>query len=185
MRASKTGPGGSCLSLCLRFILVAVVLAPSACTHNHRGPEEVTAALERYAHANEGTADAYATVVTPPPTGTDPATPATMQAPRALSEFIRLALDQSPEIKAAELTAQAKAQRIAQVTSLPDPAVMTKTSPEPTRTAEGDSFFTLSISQRLPAPQKLDRAGRIALEQTRIALDRLREVRLGVIADVK
>ena len=185
MRAQKTGPSRS-LGLALHTIailLVTVACMLPACTHIHRGPEEVTAALERHARANEGTADVYAKVVTASPP--DVADAPTMRAPRTLSEFIRLALDQSPEIKAAELAAHAKAQRIAQVTSLPDPTVMTKTSPEPTRTAEGDNFFTLSISQKLPAPGKLDRAGRIALEQTRIALDRLHEVRLSVIAQVK
>ncbi|HSK48612.1 MAG TPA: TolC family protein, partial [Coriobacteriia bacterium] len=84
-----------------------------------------------------------------------------------------------------EETARAKAERIIQVTALPDPMVTTRTLPEPIRTAEGDNFFVLGISERFPIPKKLDRAGRIALEDTRAALQRLQEVRLRIIAEVK
>ncbi|MCH9027745.1 MAG: TolC family protein, partial [Proteobacteria bacterium] len=81
--------------------------------------------------------------------------------------------------------ARSRAERIAQVTALPDPVLLTKTLPEPTRTAEGDNFFILGIQQKFPVPEKLDRRGRIALQETRIALQQWHEKRLRVIADVK
>ena len=71
------------------------------------------------------------------------------------------------------------------LTALPDPMVRTKTLPEPVRTAEGDNFFILGVSQKFPVPEKLDRAGRIALEETHMALEQLQQTRLAVIADVK
>jgi outer membrane protein TolC len=102
-----------------------------------------------------------------------------------LRDFIVLALEENPDIKAAEDTARAGAERIPQVTALPDPILRTKTLPEPVRTAEGDNFFILGISQKLPVPAKLDTKGRIALEETRMALEQLQATRLRVIAGVK
>jgi len=115
-----------------------------------------------------------------------PATSSTpLEAPQTLRDFIVLALKDNPDVKAAQEEASAKAERIPQVTALPDPVLNTKTMPEPIRTAEGDNFFNLAVSQKLPVPEKLDRAGRIALQETRIALDSLKETRLRVIAQVK
>ena len=96
-----------------------------------------------------------------------------------------LALEQNPEIKAAEETARARTARVAQVTALPDPLVMTKTLPEPVRTAEGDNYFILGVQQKFPVPGKLDHAGRVALREARMALEELQARRLRVIADVK
>ena len=41
------------------------------------------------------------------------------------------------------------------------------------------------MSQKFPVPEKLDAKGRMALAETRVALDRLQQIRLRVIADVK
>jgi len=102
-----------------------------------------------------------------------------------LRDFIVLALERNPDIKAAEETARSKVERIRQVTALPDPFLNMKILPEPVRTAEGDNFFILGVSQKLPVPEKLDRAGRVAVEETRIALQQWQATRLRVIADVK
>ncbi|MCH7871768.1 MAG: TolC family protein, partial [Planctomycetes bacterium] len=102
-----------------------------------------------------------------------------------LRDFIVLALERNPDIKASEETARSMVERIRQVTALPDPFLKMKILPEPIRTAEGDNFFILGVSQKLPVPQKLDRAGRVAFEETRIALQQWQATRLRVIADVK
>ena len=94
--------------------------------------------------------------------------------PQSLRDYILLALRQNPTIKAAEANAGAKAARVPQVTALPDPVLSTKTLPEPVRTAEGDNYFVLGIRQKFPVPEKLDRAGRMALEETRAGLQDLR-----------
>jgi len=108
-----------------------------------------------------------------------------MRPAESLRDYIVIALANNPEIEKAAQTARARAQRIPQVTALPDPVLNTRTWPEPIRTAEGDNFFVLGVSQRLPVPGKLDRAGRVALEETRMAIAEWDRIRLRVIADVK
>jgi len=171
------------------------------CSLNRVGREEVSAAIERHFQDRSATAERYArtpAVTETPAVGENPAveessdsgrtsetSPQAMQAPATLREFIVRALEVNPEIQAAREVARARAERIPQVTALPDPILRSKTLPEPVRTAEGDNFFILGVSQKLPAPEKLDRRGRIALEETRMALERLRQTRIRVIADVK
>jgi len=171
----------------LLMTLAAASLVGSGCTLSRTGAQEVWATLERQAQANPVVAETYAQTAAPraPAAETDADAQRESFAPETLSDFIVLALRENPEVVGAAEIARAKAARIPQVTALPDPMVNTKTLPEPVRTAEGDNYFILGISQKFPVPGKLDRAGRIALEETRMALDRLQEIRLRVIADVK
>jgi outer membrane protein, heavy metal efflux system len=105
----------------------------------------------------------------------------------SLQDYICLALAENPDLKAARQTALARAKRIPQVTALPDPMIATRTySPNrPMMLAEGNNVFSMAITQQLPNPEKLDRQGRIALEETRMALAELEQTRLRVIGDVK
>ncbi len=164
----------------------AVLLFVQGCALHMEGTREVATYVQRRAAEQPSSADVYARA------------PANVQQPGAtqdhstshgvldtLRDFIVVALENNPDIKAAEEMARSKAERIVQATALPDPMITTKTLPEPVRTAEGDNFFILGISERFPVPEKLDRAGRIALEETRAALQRLQEARLQVIAEVK
>lgn len=173
----------------LRDAAVVACFMITGCSLNRVGREEVSAAIERHFQARPATAEDYARTpsVTESPGGDRPEAPVpqTLRAPGTLREFLVRALEENPEIKAAEETARAKAERIPQVTALPDPVLKTKTLPEPVRTAEGDNFFNLGVSQKFPVPEKLDTKGRIALEETRMALERLRQARLRVIGDVK
>ncbi len=159
------------------------------CSLTRVGRDEVATTLDRFLRTRPVAADGYART---PVLGRPSETPGgqrpadqVLQAPATLREFILLALEENPEIRAAEDIARAKAERIPQVTALPDPILKTKTLPEPVRTAEGDNFFILGVSQKLPVPEKLDIRGRIALEDTRVALETLQETRLRVIAGVK
>ncbi len=167
------------------WALAGLIVLPTGCALNRVGADEVTAAIERFEQQRADDADRYGRVPAksdaPPavPGGTQPEMPATLR------EFIVLALENNPAIRRAQELAYAKAARIPQVTALPDPMVRTKTLPEPVRTAEGDNFFILGVSQKFPVPEKLDRAGRIALEETHMALEQLQQTRLAVIADVK
>jgi len=167
-------------------IAAAVPILVQGCAVYQDDAHEVSAYLERGPASREEDADAYAR--SPEPTRDESAPETARGATRVLDKLrdvIVLALERNPDISAAEETARAKLERVRQVTALPDPMVTTKTLPEPVRTAEGDNFFILGISERFPVPAKLDRAGRIALEETRAALQRLQEVRLRVIAEVK
>jgi len=170
------------------LVLAAVSLfaAVQGCSLYLDGQQEVATYIQQRTAARASDGAVYARL---PASGQEPTTPeGEVPEPRtleAMRDFIVVALENNPDIKAAEETARSKAERIVQVTALPDPMVSTKTLPEPVRTAEGDNFFILGISERFPVPEKLDRAGRIALEETRAALQRLQEVRLRVIAEVK
>lgn len=182
----KSSPASGAMSVFARLSAAGAVSALfMGCTLNHLAEQEVTSALERYQEQQAPQAAAYALTPTTVAVENKDDAAAELVAPTSLREFIILALQENPEIKQAEETAHARAARIPQVTALPDPMVRTKTLPEPVRTAEGDNFFILGVSQKFPVPEKLDRAGRIALEETRMALQELERVRLRVIADVK
>jgi len=166
--------------------VVGVTVLSQGCALYRDGTQEVAAYIQERDVARPSNGADYTRL---PASGRAPSTPETEAAePRTLEvlrDFIVVALENNPDIKAAEQTARSKAERIAQMTALPDPMLSTKTLPEPVRTAEGDNYFILGISERFPVPEKLDRAGRIALEETRASLERLQEVRLRVIAEVK
>ncbi len=156
------------------------------CAFYREGAHEVAAFAQKRSTERDSDADLYARA---PIAASRPETTQEISSePRVLNglhEYIVAALRANPEIKGAEELARSKAERIVQVTSLSDPMIMTKTLPEPVRTAEGDNYFILGISEQFPIPAKLDRAGRIALEEARAALQRLQEIRLRVIAEVK
>jgi outer membrane protein TolC len=172
--------------------LAAVGIGLSGCALNQTADRDLTTALTQYEQRRAQDAGAYARIGPSAPT-TRPSleTPAGQpldsapKPPQSLRDYIFLALEQNPDIKAAEQVARAKAARVPQVTALPDPMLATKTLPEPVRTAEGDNYFVLGIQQKFPVPEKLDRAGRVALQEVRMALEELQQKRLRVIADVK
>ncbi|UCG16828.1 MAG: TolC family protein [Phycisphaerales bacterium] len=105
--------------------------------------------------------------------------------PSPLQSYVRQALERNPSVRAASADARAKLERIAQVTSLPDPVLRAIVRPEPIQTAAGDMYFTLGVGQTIPLPAKLEGAGRSAAAEVRMAIERLNAVRLGVIADVE
>ncbi len=166
--------------------IATLVIVMQGCALYQDGTHEVSAYFERIGSAYEEAAIAY---TRSPELLRDESTHADAPAePRILErlrDFIVLALERNPDIEASEQTVRSKVERIRQVTALPDPFLNMKILPEPVRTAEGDNFFIMGVSQKLPVPEKLDRAGRVALEETRIALQQWQATRLRVIADVK
>jgi len=175
----------------LSSVVVLVVAALVGCALNQAADRDVSTAISRYAQQRSQTGETYARGTRPVtrtsttrPTKSPESEPARAE-PISLRDYIVLALEQNPDIKAAEEMARMRAARVPQVTALPDPMLMTRTLPEPTRTAEGDMFFVLGVQQQFPVPEKLDRAGRIALQEARMVLQELQRARLNVIADVK
>jgi len=169
--------------------IIAGAIIVTGCGINRMGEEEVSAVWERHQATRSQQAGRYArtprlrTEGFASPPSTQPSSPD--ENASRLREYIILALARNPDILRAEELAHARAARIPQVTALPDPMLTTKTLPEPVRTAEGDNYFTLGVSQKFLVPEKLDRAGRVALEETRMAIAEWQKVRLRVIADVK
>jgi len=168
----------------------------AGCALNQAGSQEVAAAWERQQRSQTVQAGRYAETPvrqagpaasapasTTQPVAVNPA--ARLETSASLRDYILLALTSNPDIQKAEQTARAKSARIPQVTALPDPMLTTKTLPEPVMTADGNNYFILGVSQKLPVPAKLDQAGRIALEETRMAIAEWEQTRLRVIADVK
>lgn len=178
-------------------VSVSVVgLGIAGCELNQAGGREVAAVWERHEELRAAQAEQYAEtpalhggrIASAPAVATRPAASqpvAGMEAPTRLRDYIVLALKDNPDIHKAEEVARAKSARIPQVTALPDPMLNTKTLPDPVETAAGNNYFILGVSQKLPVPEKLDRAGRIALEETRMAIADWEQMRLRVIADVK
>lgn len=124
------------------------------------------------------------------PPGSDRHEPSSVPAPsigddEQLSAYTRDALARNPSIQAAVADVRAKLEAIPQVTSLPDPTLRAITRPEPIQTAVGDVYFTLGVGQMIPFPAKLDRAGRAAAAEVRMAIEQLNATRLRVIADVE
>jgi outer membrane protein TolC len=105
--------------------------------------------------------------------------------PAALGSYVQEALERNPAIHAAIANVKAALERIPQVTSLPDPFLRAIVRPEPIQTAAGDMYFTLGVGQMLPFPAKLERAGRAAVAEVRMAVEQLNATRLRVIADVE
>lgn len=178
----------------IALVVTAILTAGGllGCALSQTADRDVSTAIARYAHERSQTGETYArgtrpvsrTSATRPTTLAVPANETEVE-PRSLRDYIVLALEQNPDIKAAEEMARMRAARVPQVTALPDPMLMTRTLPEPIRTAEGDNYFNLGIQQKFPVPEKLDRAGRVALQETRMAIEELKRRRLGVIAEVK
>lgn len=175
--------------------LAATLSMTYGCTLYRDGAQEVSTYLKhedslrgdvgRHYARSVAPALAKATSKSAPSESTSESAKAQEHVQEDLRGLIVAALEHNPDIQAARETARAKLERVRQVTALPDPMVNMKILPEPVRTAEGDNYFNLGISQKLPVPEKLDRAGRMAVEETRMALQQWQAVRLRVIADVK
>jgi len=103
----------------------------------------------------------------------------------SLRTYVREALERSPSIHAAVANVEATLEKIPQVTSLPDPFLRMVVRPEPIQTAAGDMYFTLGVGQKIPLPARLNRAGRAAAAEVRMAIERLNATRLAVIAAVE
>lgn len=99
-------------------------------------------------------------------------------------DYVRLALQRNPEIRAAQRKAERLEQRIVQVTSLSDPTLMVSGG-EMAETAAGQVDFIAGISQKLPMPGKLATRGRIAAQDVAAATAELEQTKLRVAGDVR
>ncbi|KAA0222840.1 MAG: TolC family protein [Planctomycetota bacterium] len=105
--------------------------------------------------------------------------------PAALDSLVAIALRDNPAIRAADESVRAALAKIPQASAPPDPELLTRTLPEPAQYADGSNYFILSVMMSLPLPEKLDRAGRVALEEAWIALHDAERMRREVAAEVR
>lgn len=109
-----------------------------------------------------------------------------LPAEAALEVYVREALARNPAIQAVVREVQGLGYRVSQVTSLDDP-VVTIVPPvgNMIETAAGMMDGAVGVTQRVPFPGKLVVRGRIAEQSVRIALDRLADVRIRTVAEVR
>ena len=175
---------GRCAVLLVVGYAVVVVL-PFGCTTYQRSQQDVEVAVNAWQRRQVAAAS-----LAP---ATPAATPARMAvveeretpADRPVDAYIRAALERNPAVKAATAEVRAKLERIPQATALPDPILRAAVRPEPIQTAAGDVYFTLGVAQTIPWLAKLERAGDVAAADTRVAIERLNEKRIQIIADVE
>jgi cobalt-zinc-cadmium efflux system outer membrane protein len=111
-----------------------------------------------------------------------------LEGAHSINFYVQAALTRNPDILAAERQVAAQAERVPQVTSLPD-ASLTGTffpsSNQTVQTAGGQVIGFVTIAQQFPWCGKLRRRGEAAKLDTKIALTQLAETQLRVIEAVK
>ena len=101
------------------------------------------------------------------------------------ADFVRLALDRNPTLRAARQRVLRLQQRIPQVESLADPMLQIAPFGQMAETAAGQVSVMTGISQRIPYPGKLAARGRIAGQDAAIAEQELERLRLSVVSDTR
>ena len=101
------------------------------------------------------------------------------------ADYVRLALERNPAIRAARHRVERLGQRIPQANSLDDPMVHVAPVGEMAETAAGQVGLMTGVSQRLPFPGKRSTRGRIAAAEMAEAAQDLERVRLEVAADTR
>ena len=103
----------------------------------------------------------------------------------SLSEFIQVALNENPRIKAADKEWQAALERIPQVRSLPDPMLSYSHFGQSVETRLGPQRNKISVSQMFPFFGKLSIKGEVAHSQAWILEAQYRAVKADIILKVK
>lgn len=103
-----------------------------------------------------------------------------------LEDYVSLALERNPAIHRAIREVEGLGYRVPQVTSLDDPMVtIVPPTGDMIETAAGMIDGSVGVAQKIPFPGKLATRGRIAEQAVRVALDRLADVRIRTVADVR
>lgn len=105
--------------------------------------------------------------------------------PVAVEPVVAYALANNPEIQAASFHARALAARVPQVTTLPDPQLMSLIFLESIQTAAGPQELSLSLSQQFPWFGKLALRGNVASYEAAAAFARVVAEELRVLEQVK
>jgi len=109
-----------------------------------------------------------------------------LPAEAGLEDYVHLALERNPKIRARIRELEALGLRVPQVTSLNDPMLsIVPPTGNMIQTAAGEMDGAVGLSQGIPLPAKLRARGRIAEQVVRVALENLRSERLAVVSDVK
>ncbi len=103
-----------------------------------------------------------------------------------LEDYVRIALRDNPAIRKAIRDVQVLGYRVPQVTSLDDPMVsFIPPTGDMVQTAAGMVGGAVGVSQTIPFPGKLTAKGRIVEQAVRMAFDKLADVRISTVSQVK
>ncbi|MCC6680235.1 MAG: TolC family protein [Phycisphaeraceae bacterium] len=100
-------------------------------------------------------------------------------------DYVRIALQRNPAIRAAAQRIERLRARVPQVTSLDDPMLQVDPVGQMAETAAGQVGLMSGLSQKLPFPGKLDTRGRIAEQDAAMAMAELQQTRLQVAAETR
>lgn len=92
-----------------------------------------------------------------------------------IQDLVTYAYKENPEIAGARAAWRAKVESYRVVTGLPDPQLKATYFPEPLQTRLGPQEWNLSLSQKIPFPGKLSKAGEVVKAEahmTRLELDK-------------
>ena len=103
----------------------------------------------------------------------------------ALEDLIDYALQKNPSIRAVREAWRATVENFRVVTGYPDPQLMFSYYPEPIETRLGPQDWNVNLSQKIPLPGKLSKAGEVVETETRIAKLRLDKTVREVIKSIK
>ena len=79
----------------------------------------------------------------------------------ALEDLIHYALQKNPSIRAVREAWRATVENFRVVTGYPDPQLMVSYYPEPIETRLGPQDWNVNLSQKIPLPGKLSKAGEV------------------------
>ena len=168
---------------CWLYLLSVMLLAGGCASPFEQGVDNLSEAdAETLARLrNEGAVD-----VSAPRFGRSADAPVvSIPADVGAEDYVALALQRNPGIRAAQLKVARLQQRIAQVTSLNDPMLSISPIGDMAETAAGQATLMAGLSQKLPFPGKLEQRGRIAEQTVAAAAQDLEAVRLAVAADTR
>lgn len=102
-----------------------------------------------------------------------------------IQDMIAYAYSHNPDIAAGRAAWRAKVESYRVVTGLPDPQLTATYFPEPLQTRLGPQDWNLSLSQKIPFPGKLSKAGEVVKSEAHIARLKLDKTVRTVAADIQ
>jgi len=103
----------------------------------------------------------------------------------SIGDLVAHAYRENPSIRAAREAWQAKVESYRLATALPDPQLNATYFPEPIETRLGPQDWNLNLSQMIPFPGKLSKAGEVVQADTRIARLKLDQAVQNVILSIR
>ena len=102
-----------------------------------------------------------------------------------IGDLVALAYRENPSIRAAQESWKATVEKYRLATALPDPQLNVTYFPDPIETRLGPQDWNLTLSQMIPFPGKLSKAGEVVQADARIARLKLDQAVQNVILSIR